>query len=54
MLRYLAQAKRGQVIVTSATPLADIQLGLAGADVTVVDLGEDRLLQPQAGTGPLD
>lgn len=49
MLRYLANADvdGGQVIVTSATPIEDLQ-SMLGVDVAVhaVDLGEARLLQP--------
>lgn len=55
MLRYLSGSDQdgGQVIVTSATPLADLEQLLGQPLANSVDLGEDRLLTLEEGDDPL-
>jgi hypothetical protein len=56
MLQYLARSTNidGQVIVTSATPRAELDPMISTIPTHVTDIGEQRLLQPEPAEDPLD
>ncbi len=56
MLRYLARGSGpdAQVIVTSATPIEELDSNLGDVPVTIIDLGESRLIVALGSPDPLD
>jgi len=56
MLRYLGDSHvdGGQVIVTSATRRGELDDLLAPLAATITDIGEERLLQREHDTDPMD